>query len=230
MKDESGRVLVEGFHDSVVAPGPAEQAAIDALPDTDAALRHEYGLAATEGGERSLAEAVLWPSLNVRGMTAATVGDQARNVIPPSATASLDIRLAAGNDPVEMLALVEKHIAARGYHVVRSEPDRETRLKHPRIARVVRHPGYPAVRTAVDEPAAQVVVEAAQRVAGDELILMPTLGGSLPLYLFADKLDRPLVVVPIANHDNNQHGPDENLRVGNLWYGIELFAAVIAAP
>ena len=59
---------------------------------------------------------------------------------------------------------------------------------------------------------------------------MPTLGGSLPLYLFEDELRAPLVVVPIANHDNNQHAPDENLRVGNLWYGVELMASLLAMP
>ena len=59
-------------------------------------------------------------------------------------------------------------------------------------------------------------------MAGDpQLILMPILGGSLPLYLFSDKLAAPIVIVPIANHDDNQHAADENLRLGNLAYGID---------
>jgi acetylornithine deacetylase/succinyl-diaminopimelate desuccinylase-like protein len=74
------------------------------------------------------------------------------------------------------------------------------------------------------------VIAAAQRAAGDEVVLLPTLGGSLPLYLFVDVLEAPVVIVPIANHDDNQHAPDENLRLANLWYGIELMAALFTMP
>ena len=42
--------------------------------------------------------------------------------------------------------------------------------------------------------------------------------------------DPPVVIVPIANHDNNQHAADENLRLANLWYGIDLMAALFTMP
>ena len=64
-------------------------------------------------------------------------------------------------------------------------------------------------------------------VGDGQLLQVPSLGGSLPLYLITDYLNQPLVIMPIANHDNNQHAPDENLRVGNLMYGIEAMAAVL---
>jgi hypothetical protein len=76
----------------------------------------------------------------------------------------------------------------------------------------------------------QEIIRAAETVAGSELVLLPTLGGSLPLYLFTDVLGQPAVIVPIANHDNSQHAPDENLRLANLWYGIELMAALLTLP
>jgi acetylornithine deacetylase/succinyl-diaminopimelate desuccinylase-like protein len=72
-------------------------------------------------------------------------------------------------------------------------------------------------------PVVREVIDAASRAAGEEIVLLPTLGGSLPLYLFTETLARPVVIVPIANHDDNQHAPDENLRIANLWYGIDLF-------
>ena len=136
------------------------------------------------------------------------------------------MRLVKGNDPEKMLDKIEHHITTRGYHIVREAPDHATRLAHEKIARVVRRPGYPAVRTSMDLPIVEPVIEAASLAAGEPVVLMPTLGGSLPLYLFTELLERPLVIVPIANHDNNQHAPDENLRVDNLWFGIELFAAL----
>ncbi len=242
MKDDDGRVLIDGFYDSTVPPGEAERAAIAALPDSDAALRRELGLAATEGGGASLAERLLLPSLNVRGLVSGAVGEASRNVIPNQATASLDVRLAKGNAPQAMLDLVEAHVRAQGYHVVRDEPDHATRLAHPRIARIRRGTGYQAARTAMDLPVVQAIAAAAERAAAsvapkggkrnESLVLMPTLGGSLPLYLFTENLKMPVVIVPIANHDNNQHAPDENLRLANLWYGIDLMGELLtmAAP
>jgi acetylornithine deacetylase/succinyl-diaminopimelate desuccinylase-like protein len=186
-------------------------------------------LARAEGGA-SLAERLLVPSLNVRGMASATVGSTARNIVPTTAEASIDIRLVKQNDPEGMIDLVERHIREQGYHIVREDPDHATRLAHARIAKVVRRPGYPAVRTSLDLPEVQDVIAAAGRAAGEPVILMPSLGGSLPLYLFTERLGRPIVVVPIANHDDNQHAPDENLRIANLWYGIDLFAGLMTMP
>ncbi len=152
------------------------------------------------------------------------------------------MRLAKGNDPEAMLDLVEAHVRAQGYHIVRDEPDHATRLAHPRIARIRRGTGYKAARTAMDLPVVQAVAAAAERAAAlvtpeggkrnKPLVLMPTLGGSLPLYLFTENLKMPVVIVPIANHDNNQHAPDENLRLANLWYGIDLMGSLLtmAAP
>jgi len=165
--------------------------------------------------------------LNCLGLASATVGPTARNVIPSTAEAALDIRLVKGNDPEKMLDLVERHVASQGWTIVREEPSRETRLAHSRIVRVRRRAGYPAVRTPMDHPVAREVARAARLAAGEPIVLMPSLGGSLPLYLFTEKLGRPIVVVPIANHDDNQHAPDENLRLANLWYGIDLFAALL---
>ena len=230
MKDDDGRVTVAGFYDSLTPPEPAVAAAIAALPPFEDALRRELGLAATEANDAPYLERLLLPSLNVRGLASAGVGAAARNVVPATATASLDLRLVPGEDPGAMLDLVEAHVRRQGYFIVRAEPTMEERLAHPRIARLDRRPDYPAVRTRLDDPAAAWVRAQAERVAGDhQLILMPILGGSLPLYLFRDKLAAPIVIVPIANHDDNQHAADENLRLGNLAYGIELAAVLISA-
>lgn len=226
MKAEDGRPLIDGFYDSTVPPGEAERRAIEAIPDYDDELRRELGLAETEMDDAPLAERILYPSLNIRGMQSAAVGEAARNVIPTEASASLDIRLAKGNDPNGMLDVVEAHIREQGFHIVRDEPSLETRLEHAKIARVVRRPAYPAARTPLDLPIVEETIAAARRAAGEELVIMPTLGGSLPLYLFDELLGAPVVIVPIANHDDNQHAPDENLRLANLWYGIDLMAAL----
>jgi acetylornithine deacetylase/succinyl-diaminopimelate desuccinylase-like protein len=230
MKDETGRVLIDGFYDTVEPIGADERAALAALPDYDAALQRELGLARTEGEPATLAQRLLLPSLTVKGLSSGNTGALASNVIPSTATATLGVRLVKGNDPESMLDLVEAHIRMQGYHIVRQDPDSPTRLQYPKIAKVTRDTGYPAARTRMDVPLVQQVVGAVRAAAGQGLVLQPALGGSLPLYLFTDRLGKPAVIVPIANHDDNQHAPDENLRLANLWYGIDLYGALLTMP
>jgi acetylornithine deacetylase/succinyl-diaminopimelate desuccinylase-like protein len=129
-----------------------------------------------------------------------------------------------------MKDLVEEHIRRQGYTIVREDPDLATRLAHPRLVKVRRFSGYPAARTSMDLPIVREVVAAAERASGRDLVLVPGMGGSLPLYLFTDRLATPALIVPVANHDDNQHAPDENLRVANLWYAIDLYGALLTMP
>ena len=62
----------------------------------------------------------------------------------------------------------------------------------------------------------------------DKIVLMPTSGGSLPLSIITQNLRTVTMSVPIANYDNNQHAENENIRLQNLWDGIETFAALMS--
>ncbi len=233
MKDDEGRVLVEGWYDSADPIGPEERAALAAMPDYDAELRQELGLAWTEGQPASLPERLLLPALTVRGISGGNTGALASNVIPNTATAALGIRLVKGNDPAHMRDLVVRHIERQGFHVVSEDPDMETRLRYPKIAKVTGGTGAsPAARTSMANPFARQIVAAASRAAermfgAESLLIAPGMGGTLPLYLFTDIAGKPAVIVPVANHDNNQHGANENLRIANLWYAIDLYAALL---
>jgi len=227
MRDDEGRVLVPGFYDQVEPLGPRERRALAEAPRFDAALKKELLLARSEGRGKRLEELINLPALNVRGLASAGVGEQARNVIPTEARASLELRLVKGMEHRRTVERVLAHIRARGYHIVEAPPDRATRLRYPRLVRVERGPGYDAVRAPMDSPVAQKVIRAVQSARG-RVILMPTLGGSLPLEPITRVTRAPVIVVPIANHDDNQHGHDENLRLANLWDGIETMAALLA--
>ena len=189
-------------------------------------LKRELGLGWSEGAGKRLSELLNQPSLNIRGMVSSSVGATARNVIPSTATASLDIRLVKGVDHQAAVDRVIEHIRAQGYHVIESDPDDATRLKYPKIAKVVRQGGYNASKTSMDLPISQAIVAAVASARG-RVIRMPTLGGSVPLYIFTDTLKTPCIGIPIANHDNNQHSANENIRLQNLWDGIETMAAML---
>ena len=226
MKDENGNVSIEGFYDDVDPLTPYEIESIANIPKIDAQLKKELGINDPEGSE-TLYERLLYPSLTIKGIKSGNVGSKARNVIPAHASASIGIRLVKGNNPDKMIDLAEKHIIKQGYHIVREDPNEAIRLAYPKIAKVIRRHGYPAARTSMNNPYARQIVSRVKEVTGDDLILLPTLGGSLPLYLFTDVLKKPALVVPMANHDNNQHAANENIRIENLWFGIKLIGAIM---
>lgn len=236
MKDDAGHVLIDGWYDTFDPIGPEEQAALEAMPEWDAELKRELGMVRSEGEPESLPERLLVPALNVRGITSGNTGSLARNVIPNTAVAALGIRMVKGNTTAQLRELVVRHIESQGFHVVEEDPDMETRLRYDRIAKVTGgRGGSVASRTSMADPFAQSIMAAANAAAdrafGDgALVIAPGMGGTLPLYLFTEVAGKPAVVVPVANHDNNQHAPDENLRIANLWYAIDLYAALMTMP
>ena len=70
------------------------------------------------------------------------------------------------------------------------------------------------------------VIRVVEQMAGSPIVVAPTLGGSAPEYLLQGGSNTPVVGVPIANYDNNQHAANENLRLQNLWDAIEIFAGL----
>lgn len=228
MRDDDGKVLIEGFYDDVEPLSDSEMQALAAIPNLEGALKQEFGLARTEGGGRRLEELINLPALNIQGLASAGVGPQSRNVVPATASASIGIRLVKGMDHRRAVEKVVEHIRRQGYHIVNGEPDAATRARYPKICRIARgNGGYNAVRVPMHSPIAKKVVAAVQSARGD-VILMPTLGGSLPIAPIAEIMKAPVIIVPIANHDNNQHAHNENIRIQNLWDGIEVLATLLA--
>ena len=229
MRDETGRVLIEGFYDAVVPPSEAELAAIAELPDLEAQLMEELALGRRESPDMRYQEAILWPALNFKGIRAGEVGKDSRNAIVPTASASVGYRMVPDQTPALLKELTNAHIEAQGYHIVTEDPDAETRRAHPKVAKVTwTDYGYGPVRTPVDAPESRALIGLFEDLFYDDVILIPSSGGSLPIWYFKEALDIPLIMLPIANYDNNQHAENENIRIGNLWDGIEIYAAVIA--
>jgi acetylornithine deacetylase/succinyl-diaminopimelate desuccinylase-like protein len=189
---------------------------------------NDLALSHAEGEGRSLEAAIMRPAMNLRGIAAGGVGELSRNAISTEARASIDFRLVPDQTPGMVRDQVESFLRETGYHVVHADPDAATRRAHPKVVKLEWGQGYPPSRAPLDHPMSRAVVQVLQEAIEAPIVEMPTLGGSLPIYIFETVLDTPTIGVPTVNHDNNQHGADENLRLGNLWEGIALYAGLMA--
>jgi acetylornithine deacetylase/succinyl-diaminopimelate desuccinylase-like protein len=226
LRDRDGRITVAGWSDEVRPLTAEETEALAAVPDVDGALRDELSLAETEAGNARLVERIMLPALNVRGLQAGAVGESAANAIPVEARASFDFRLVPDQDPDVLRQRFEAHLRAAGYTVVHEAPTPEERRRSPRLVRLEWEKGYPAARTSLGLPFSRALARAVAAAGDGTVVSLPTLGGSVPLHVFAEAFGVPVVGLPIVNHDNAQHAADENLRLANLWDGIAVFAAV----
>ncbi len=228
MKDDQGRVTIKGWNDDVEPLGALEKQAIKDAPQYDKELKKQLGLAQTDGVGESYLESLNFPSLNIAGLSSGDVGALARNVIPSSANTVMDIRLVKGNEVQRQVEKLKAHLKSQGFYLTDREPTPTERLQYPLIAKFIhKDVGYNAQRTKMDLPISVRVINAVQSVSTEKVIALPTLGGSLPLSILTESLNVPTITVPIANYDNNQHAENENIRLQNLWDGIEIFAKLM---
>ncbi|TGY88478.1 M20/M25/M40 family metallo-hydrolase [Marinicauda algicola] len=229
MRDENGRILIDGLD----SPAQMSEAALAFLEDgafDDAAMFAQAGIARPEWGEDArYGEAIAHPALNVLALSMGAQDGPATNAIQTEARATLGFRLTPGLPVETVREALAAHVRAQGYHLVEGEPTPQDRLVHDRLARLeFSEFGYAAAYTDPAHPLAARLIALADAASPEPLRVVPLLGGSLPLAPIQDVLGVPFVIVPMVNADNNQHAPNENLRIGNLWYGIELYAVILA--
>jgi acetylornithine deacetylase/succinyl-diaminopimelate desuccinylase-like protein len=230
MKDESGRVTIPGFYDGVTIDDET-RAILEAVPDDIEAIHRRMGIAEPDAVGTTPEEAVQYPSLNIRGLRAAWVGREARTIIPPEAVAEIDVRLVRESDPDRLLGLVREHVEGLGYHVVSDrDPTDEERARHPKLIRFDASVSYQAFRTDFDSEPGRWLRSGFERLFGETPILIRTGGGSIPISPFVTTLGIPAVVVGTVNPDNNQHSPNENLRLFDFFRGVRIIAAVLSQP
>jgi acetylornithine deacetylase/succinyl-diaminopimelate desuccinylase-like protein len=227
MKGEDGRVAIAGFYDGISPVAAEEKAMLEAVPDDPAALMELFGIATPERPGLSLQEALQLPSLNVRGLSSAYVGAEARTIIPDQATAAIDVRLVRETPADRMIRLVRDHIAGQGWHVVDAPPDGKTREKYSKIVQIRARGRTEAFRTSPLLPVSKATVSALSSVFGEPPVQVRTMGGTVPITQFIEALGFPAISIPTVNFDNNQHGENENLRLGHFFRGVTTIAAVL---
>lgn len=227
MRNTEGEITIPHFYDPVRPLTSAEKNALVHLPDLDAQLRSEFQLGRSEGHD-PLPQAIMRPSVNLDRIEGGGSGPNPANAIPSSATAYIDFRMVPNQTPEIVQQQVGEYLRSLGYFVVRQPPTAAERTEHARVLQVTWGSGYPPQRTDMELPVSRAFMAAARSAAGDKLLAMPTLGGSTPSFLFEQQFKKPVILLPIANFDNNQHAANENIKLENLWQGIRIYAAVFS--
>jgi acetylornithine deacetylase/succinyl-diaminopimelate desuccinylase-like protein len=229
MKDDQGRVVIPGYYDGVEMDDQTREI-LSLVPDDDAEIRRGLGVATVDQVAPNYQESIQYPSLNIRGMASGWVGSQVRTIVPSFAVAEIDVRLTPETDAEELIGMIRDHVTGQGYHLVDSEPTEEERATHALLASFEDEVSYAAFRTPFDSRVGRWLVNALERSFGEKPVRKRMSGGSIPISPFVATLGIPAVILPIVNSDNNQHSPNENLRVGNYLEGIQSFLAVLTEP
>jgi acetylornithine deacetylase/succinyl-diaminopimelate desuccinylase-like protein len=227
MKSQDGRVLIPGFYEGISLDDEL-RATLARVPDDEEAIMAAIGISRPDAVAGSLQEALQYPSLNIRGLSSAWVGAESRTIIPATATAELDIRLVKESEPLRLVQLVRQHVENLGYYVQDTVPTDADRARHPYLVRFTHDFSYAAFRSDFDAAAGRLARAGMRRLYGQEPILIRTMGGSIPISPFVETLGIPAASVPTVNIDNNQHSPNENIRLGNFLEGISIIISVLS--
>ncbi len=227
MKDTEGKVIIPGYYDGI-SIDENTQAVLKSVPDDADAISEKLQFKTAEKVGGFYQESLQYPSLNIRGLGSGWIGKKARTIVPESATAELDLRLVPETDGNRLKKLVKDHIRKQGFYILDHEPSKEERMAHNRIITVKEGTVTDAFRTDFNTTYGDFLVHTLETAFGEKPVQIRIMGGTVPIAPFINELKIPAFVVPMVNPDNNQHSPNENLKIGQLAYGIQAFYKILS--
>ncbi len=227
MKDANGRVSIPGYYDGITID-EATREVLQSVPDDAAGINTFLQIAKPEEVGGFYQESLQYPSLNVRGLSSGWVGAQARTIVPATATAELDLRLVPESDGNRLKSRIKEYIKDQGFYITDQEPSSEMRRKYDQIIQVTESEVTNAFRTALNEPFGNFLVQLLGDTFNEEVVRIRIMGGTVPIAPFINELKIPAFIVPLVNADNNQHSPNENLKIAQIGYGIRTFYKLLS--
>jgi len=227
MKDDEGRVIIPGYYDGISIDDNA-LTVLKSVPDSDQEISKKLQFKTAEKVGAFYQEALQYPSLNIRGLGSGWIGDKARTIVPASATAELDLRLVPESNGNRLKKLVKDHIKKEGFFVTENEPTKAERMNYDKIIMVKEGSVTDAFRTDLENPYGQFLLKTIKDSFNEDVVQIRIMGGTVPISPFINELKIPAFIVPMVNPDNNQHSPNENLKIGQLAYGIKTFYALLS--
>jgi acetylornithine deacetylase/succinyl-diaminopimelate desuccinylase-like protein len=222
MAAPDGTPLIEGLGADATPPTAGERELLGRIPLDRERLERELGVRLP--GDY-LERLMFRPTITIQGLRAGFVGAEANTIIPHRATVAMDLRLVKNQRADAVYRRVVEHIRAQGFTVIETPDAPLPDELRGRAVRIVDRHGYDPAKTPTDLPISRRVVEIIERAHdGQPAVVVPTAGGSVPLWAFTDVLGLPTIVVPYANANNRQHSPNEHIRLDHLYQGIRTTA------
>jgi acetylornithine deacetylase/succinyl-diaminopimelate desuccinylase-like protein len=226
MKDEDGNVLIKDYYKEVNLSDEIKTI-LSSVPEDKEAINKALLINVEEKVGNNYQEALQYPTLNIRQIETSWKGEGLKTVIPEYATAHIDVRLVAETDRIKQLDKIDKHLKDLGYLVLDRDPTDEERLSNKKIVKFKRSRGVNAFRTELTSPFGETLRKTLTNVFGKEPVSIRTMGGTVPIIPAINELQIPAIIVPMVNMDNNQHSPNENIRIGNIRQGIKICLALL---
>lgn len=215
LKGPDGRVLVEGFYDSVRPLEDWERKAFADLPFSEEEFRADLGVAETFGeeGYTTLERKGARPTCDVHGVWGGYSGPGPKTVLPCKAGAKFSFRLVPDQDPAEVERLVRAHVEANTPPGVTVE--------------FIAHQGSPAVLVDVDSPGFRAAVKAIEASFGVPPLFVRE-GGSIPVVgLLKTHLKVDTLLLGWGQNDDNLHGPNEKFSLADFHRGTKASAHLL---
>ncbi len=213
LKGPDERIRIPGFYDGALPPSKYDLELLAAKPSDEEQTREEFGVKqfVRNATGDAYKRAVFEPTCNVQGFGSGYQGAGTKTVIPARAAAKVDFRLVPDQDPKDIFAKLEKHLANEGFGDVR-----------------VKWLGamWPA-KVSADHPLVALHARTAEEVYGKKCILIPMTGGSSPVYAFAGPLNIPVINPGVGYDRARTHAPDEHVRLGDFLNGARHIARIL---
>ena len=226
MKDPNGRVTIPGFYDGIELDEKTLKILAE-VPDDEEKMMNDMQFKKPDNVGKNYQESIQYPSINVRGIESGWVREEVRTIVPSECIAEIDVRLVLESDPIRLHNLIKSHIEELGYYVIDRRPTKDERLKYNKIVTFVSSFDYDAFRTDIESEIGKWLVKSLKKTFGIEPVKKRTSGGSVPISPFVNTLGIPAVTVPTVNQDNNQHSPNENIKIENYITGIETYLGIL---
>jgi len=227
MKDEEGRVVIPGFYEGITIDSEAHQI-LSSVPDDEMKIQERAGFAEPEKIGKNYQESIQYPSLSVLGIRSGWVGVDTRTIVPDKVIIEMDIRTVPETDSYRLIELVKSHIESQGFTILDHQPDSEEMLSISKPVYFEAEALMFPFRTPIDSGIASWLRRSLRKVHQKKIVQIRISGGSVPLSFFINELEIPAVLVPLVNPDNNQHSPNENLRLGNYFEGIKTISSILS--
>lgn len=221
MKDDAGRVLISNYYEGISIDSTTNRL-LESVPFNKTQFNSNLGIATSEKVGDSYQEALQYPSLNVRQIGTSWKGQGLKTVVPEYAKADIDVRLVPETDGQDQLDKIAKHIRDQGYYVINRPPTDSERLEYSKIATFIGKTSVNAFRTDPEAAFGMNIRRSLEKSFGEEPISIRLMGGTVPIVPLITALNVPTVIIPMVNMDNNQHNPNENIRIGNMRQGIKM--------